>query len=105
MHVARCHDGLAELLAELHDAAVEVAQGFLAAHGAVIEQEVIIGQRHDLEIVVKRRDASELRVALAAQHSLEHLSRLAGGADDETLAVFHEQALGDGGVALEIFQV
>ena len=53
MHVARRHNGLAELLAELHDAAVEVAQGFLAAHGAVVEQEVVIGQRHDLKIVVK----------------------------------------------------
>ena len=105
MHIARRHDGLAELLAELHDAAVEVAQGFLAAHGAVVEQEVVIGQRHDLEIVVKRRDASELRVALAAQHRLEHLARLARRADDEALAVFHEQALGDGRIALEIFQV
>ena len=66
MHVARRHNGLAELLAELHDAAVEVAQGFLAAHGAVVEQEVVIRQRHDLEIVVKRRDAPQLRVALAA---------------------------------------
>ena len=105
MHVARRHDGLAELLAELHDAAVEVAQGFLAAHGTVVEQEVVIGQRHDLEIVVKRRDASELRVALAAQHRLEHLARLAGRADDEALAVFHKQALGDGGIALEILQI
>ena len=66
MHVARRHNGLAELLAELHDAAVEVAQGFLAAHGVVVEQEVVIRQRHDLEIVVKRRDAPQLRVALAA---------------------------------------
>ena len=105
MHVARRHNGLAELLAELHDAAVEVAQGFLAAHGAVVEQEVVIRQRHDLEIVVKRRDAPQLRVALAAQHRLEHLARLAGRADDETLAVFHKQALGDGGVALEILQI
>ena len=53
VHVARRHNGLAELLAELHDAAVEVAQGFLAAHGTVVEQEVVIGQRHDLKIVVK----------------------------------------------------
>ncbi len=105
MHVARRHNGLAELLAELHDAAVEVAQGFLAAHGAVVEQEVVIRQRHDLEIVVKRRDAPQLRVALAAQHRLEHLARLAGRADDEALAVFHKQALGDGGVALEILQI
>ena len=105
MHVARRHNGLAELLAELHDAAVEVAQGFLAAHGAVVEQEVVIRQRHDLEIVVKRRDAPQLRVALAAQHRLEHLARLARRADDETLAVFHKQALGDGGVALEILQI
>ena len=105
MHVARRHNGLAELLAELHDAAVEVAQGFLAAHGAVVEQEVVIRQRHDLEIVVKRRDAPQLRVALAAQHRLEHLARLAGRANDETLAVFHKQALGDGGVALEILQI
>ena len=105
MHVARGNDGLAELLAELHDAAVEVAQGFLAAHGAVVEQEAIIRQRHDLKIVVKRGDASELRVALAAQHGLEHLARLAGRADDEPLAVFHEQALGDGGVALKMLQI
>ena len=105
MHVARCDNGLAELLAELHDAAVEVAQGFLAAHGAVVEQEVVIRQRHDLEIVVKRRDALELRVALAAQHRLEYLARLAGRADDEALAIFHKQALGDGGVALEILQI
>ena len=105
MHVARRHNGLAELLAELHDAAVEVAQGFLAAHGAVVEQEVVIRQRHNLEIVVKRRDAPQLRVALAAQHRLEHLARLAGRADDEALAVFHKQALGDGGVALEILQI
>ena len=89
----------------MDDAAVEIAQGFLAAHGAVVEQEVVIGQRHDLEIVVKRRDAFELRVALAAQHGLEHLARFAGRADDEAFAVLHEQALGDGGVALEIFQV
>ena len=78
MHVARCDNGLAELLAELHDAAVEVAQGFLAAHGAVVEQEAVICQRHDFKIVVKRGDASELRVTLAAQHGLEHLARFAG---------------------------
>ena len=35
----------------------------------------------------------------------EQLTRLAGGAHDDALPVLHQQALGDGGHPLEVFQV
>ena len=105
VHVAGGDDGLAHLLAKPHDAAVEVPQRLLAADRAVVEQEAVVAQRHDLQVVIERRDAPQLAVALAAQHGVEHLARLAGRADQQPLAVFCEHALGDGRVSLKVFQI
>ena len=100
MHVAGGDDGLAHLLTEGDDAAVEIPQRLVVGHGAVFDEEAVVRQRHDLEVVIERGDALKFGLAAAAQHGVEQLARLAGRADDEPLAELREHALRDGGVCL-----
>ena len=86
MHVAGGDDGLAELLAEPDDGAVEAAQLLLILGKTLVEHEAVVADGLDLEEVIERRDALELRPALVVQDGLEQLARLAGRADDEPLA-------------------
>ena len=105
MHVAGGADGLAQLLAQADDGAVVVLQFLVVLRLALADQEAVVAQRLDLEIVVERRDALELVPVLMVAHGLEQLPRLAGGADDQPFAVRDQLAFGDGGIALEIFEI
>ena len=105
MDVARRADGLAELLAELDDRAVEVLQILVIAHRAVTHEKAVVAQGLDLKKIIERGDALELVPVLVVDDGAEQLARLAGGADDQALAVRDQLAFGDGRHALEVLEV
>ena len=105
MDVAGGADRLAQLLAQTDDGAVELPQVLLRLDIAVADHELVVAQGLDLQIVVERGDAAQLRPVLMVGHRLEKLARLAGRTDDEALAVGHQLRLGDDRHALEVLQV
>ena len=105
MHIAGGDDPLAQLLAEPDDGAIEVAQLLLAPGRALAQHEAIVADGLDLEIIVEGRDALELLPILVIRDRTEQLARLAGRADDKSLAVRDQLALRDDGHALEILEV
>ena len=105
VHVAGGDEGLFQLVRKAHDAPVERAQPLLVAHRPVFHQETVVGEGHYLKVVVEGGDAPQLLRLRAAQHGVEHLARLAGGADEQPLAVLFQQAAGDDGVALVVLEV
>ena len=105
VHVAGGDDGLAELLAEPDDGAVEAAQLLLILGKTLVEHEAVVADGLDLEEVIERRDALELRPALVVQDGLEQLARLAGRADDEPLAPLQDLRLRHNRHAAEVFEI
>ena len=105
MDVARRADGLAELLAKLHDRAVEVLEVLVVIHRAVAHQKAVVAQGLDLKEIVKRGDALELVPVLVVDDGAEQLARFTGGADDQALAVRNELAFRNDRHALEVFEV
>ena len=105
VYIARGDDGLSELLAQLHDGAVEAAQLILTFGKTLFQHEGVVAQRLDLEEVVERGNALELRVALVRHDRLKQLARLTGRADEQTLPPAEHFRLRHDGIALEIFEV
>ena len=105
MDVARRADGLAELLAKLHDRAVEVLEVLVVIHRTVAHQKAVVAQGLDLKEIVKRGDALELVPVLVVDDGAEQLARFTGGADDQALAVRNELAFRNDRHALEVFEV
>ena len=105
MHVAGRDQRLFQLGGEARHAAVEVAQALVVAHRAVFHEEAVVRDGHDLYVVVERGYLLELRVRRAAQHGVEHLARLAGGAYEQPLAVPLQQAARDYRVAVVVLEV
>ena len=105
MHIAGGDDPLAQLLAKPDDGAIEVAQLLLAPGRTLAQHEAIVADGLDLEIIVEGRDALELLPVLVVRDRTEQLARLAGRADDKSLAVRDQLALRDDGHALEILEV
>ena len=105
VHVSRGHHGLLQLMSQARNAPVEVTQALVVPHGAVLHQEAVVGERHDLKVVIEAGQPLELLGVRAAQHGVKHLASLAGGAYEQALAVLHEQALGDDGVTRVVLQV
>jgi len=105
MDIAGSADRLAQLLAQTDDGAVEVPQLLLRANVPLAEHEHIVADGLDLQIVVKRRNALQLRPVLVVGHGAKQLARLAGRADDQPLPVCHQLRFGDDGHAAEVLQV
>ena len=86
VHVAGCDHGLSELVAQLYNRAVEAPELFFVLCYALLQHEAVVADGLNLEIVIKFRDALELGPALVIDNGLKELARLAGRADDESLA-------------------
>lgn len=78
VYVAGGADGLSQLLAQPDDGAVKLPQFLLRLDIAVAQHEHIVADGLDLQIVVERGDALQLRPVLVVRHSPEQLARLAG---------------------------
>ena len=105
MDVARRADGLAELLAKLHDRAVEVLEVLVVIHCTVAHQKAVVAQGLDLKEIVKRGDALELVPVLVVDDGAEQLARFTGGADDQALAVRNKLTFRNDRHTLEVFEV
>ena len=103
--VAGGHHRLAQLLAQRHDAAVEVPQLLLAFRQSLPEHEGVVADGLDLQIVVEGGDALDLLVGPVGGHGPEQLARLAGAADDQPLPVLFNIEPGHVGMAVEIADV
>ena len=57
VHVAGGDDGLLQLVRQARHAPVQIAQTLVVAHRAVLHQEAVVGDGHDLEVVVEAGDA------------------------------------------------
>ena len=97
--VAGGHHGLAILLAQGHHLAVEVPQLLIVLELALGDHEAVIDDGLDLQVVVELDDLGDIRVGAVVDDGPHQLSRLAGRADDEALAVLFQLGLGDTGVA------
>ena len=64
--------------------------------------EAIVADGLDLQIVVERRNAPQLRPVLVIRHRPEQLARFARGADDEALAVLVQNAFRRAGTLIEV---
>ena len=105
VHVARGDNRLAELFAQADDRAVEFTQLFLILDLAIADHKRVVADRLDLQVIVKFRDAAQLRPGRAVEHGAEQLARLAGAAKQEPFAVLHERAFEDARLFEERFQV
>ena len=105
MRIAGRHNGLAELFAELDHLAVEVAQSLVIAHLALGNEKAVVADRLDLEIVVKVCNILNILLRASVEDRTEKLARLAGGTDDQSLAVLLQKCLGDTRIALVVFQI
>ena len=105
VHVARCHNGNAQFLAQLHDGAVEVTQAFVVFHRAVAHEERIVADGLNLQIIIEPRNLLEPIPARAVQHGMEQFARLAGTADDQALAVLLNQPARHMRTAAEVLQM
>ncbi len=103
--IARCTDGLAKLFAQADNGAVEVPEVLVVPRCALAHQEAVVAQGLDLKKVVERGDAFELVPVLVIHDGAEQLSRLAGRADDQPLAVRDQLAFGDDRHALEVLEI
>ena len=105
MDVAGGDNGLIQLPAQLQDGAVIILQYRLVLDPAVFHQKTVVADGLDLQIVVKLCDLFQLFFLRAVHHRAVQLAHAAGGADEQSLPVLQKQAFGDGGAAVEIFQV
>ena len=113
--VARSHDRLVQVLAQLYNGAVEVLDGFDRIHLPVADHELVVAEGLDLEIIVIIGDAQQLLIRLARDDCPVKLTRFTGRGEQQALAVLVEQAaryarlfeeiLGVGGAddAVEVF--
>ena len=105
VHVAGRDDGLSQLLAELDDGAVEAAQLLLVLGKPLVEHEAVVADGLNLQKVIEAGDTLQLRPAFVVQNRLEQLARLAGRADDKSLAPLQQLGLRHDGHALEILEI
>ena len=105
MDVAGGAHRLVQRLAQGYDGAVEVLQLLLALHHTLAQHEGIVAQRLNLQEIVPGGNALKLRKVFPLYNCLKQLSGLAGRADNESLPVLVDQALGHDGVAFEVVQV
>ena len=103
--VAGGADGLVQLLAQADDGAVELPQLLLRLDHTLAQHEGIVAQRLNLQEIVPGGNALKLRKVFPLYNCLKQLSSLAGRADNESLPVLVDQALGHDGVAFEVVQV
>ena len=103
--VAGGNHRLVQLLAELDNAHVQLAQSLVVRNHALAHQELVIRDRLYFEIVVYRRYALYLFLRLSVEYRAEKLTRFAGAADYKSLAVFLQFGQRHAGLAVEVVQV
>ena len=92
------------LLAEPDDRTVEIAQLLVVLGNALGDHEAVVAEGLNLQKVVERGNAQQLIVAFLLQNCLKQLARLAGRADNQTLAIALQLEARDAGrFAVEIF--
>ena len=105
MNVPRGHHGLAQFLAQLHHRAVEAAQLLLVGGDALGQHKAVVAQGLDLQKIVEGGDTPQFGAAFVSGDGLKQLPRLAGAADDQSLAPLYQLGLGNPGHPLVIFQI
>ena len=92
MHVSGGAHRDVQLLAQLDDFAVQLAQPLVVGHRALAHEELVVADGLHLEIVVEFRDFLQRLVALSRQHGAEQLAGFAGAAHDQSLAIALDDA-------------
>ncbi len=101
MHVSRGNNRLSRLLAQAHDRAVEVQKilfrfdlRIFVLHFGRFQKETVVVAGLDLQIIIEIHDARKDLIRALLQNSLHQLAHDTGAADQDSLPVFHKQALG-----------
>ncbi len=108
MHIARRHNRLSVLLAQLHDLPVDVQHVLLALDVLIavgINQEPVVGPGLNLQIIVKINDPSQCLLILLSKKRLIELAHDARRADDDPLPVLHQERLRYLGLLVKICQM
>ena len=87
MRVAGRNYGLIVLFTESNDLSVQVAKSLVVSNRSLCDKKSVIAYRLDLEIIVEVYDILDLSLGSALKNCSEKLARLAGRANDKSLAV------------------
>ena len=93
-----------QFIRQAENIAVPVAQLLLVLRHTLCDHEVVIADRLNLQIVVKRRQPLDLLPRLALGQRAEHLARLTRRAENQSLTVTDEFAARHNGALVVIFQ-
>ena len=107
MHVSCGNHRFSQFLTQPDNGSVVVSQvlvGFRLIF-FICQHETVVGKGLDFQEVIEGGDPAQFVVALMVQDSLEKLSRLAGGADDEALPHGKQLGFWNSGDPAEVFEV
>ena len=105
VRVTGSHNRLTVLLTKLDDLTVKLAQAFVVLDLSFCNKEPVVANGLNFKIVIEIDDFLDLVVGGVFKYGVEQLTRLAGGADNKSLAMLFKLALGNSGITSEIFKV
>lgn len=107
MSIAGGDGQFSQVIAELEDRPVDVAQAFFIGDEAFADEEAVVGERLDFQIVVERCDFLQFFIRqLLLDHRADQLAGFTSRAQDEAFAVFRQDRPGDARpAAVDIFQM
>ena len=105
VRVTGSHNRLTVLFTKLDDLTVKLAQTFVVLDASLCYKKTVIAYRLNFKIVIKVNDFLDLVIGGVFKYGVEQLTRLAGGADNKSLAMLFKLALGNSRITSEIFKV
>ena len=111
VHITGSANRLIEFHSQLYDTTVQIPQILfrlqlvLAAAFLIPQIKGVVTDRLDFQIVIEIHDTGHFGVGLTKQNSLEQLSCLTGGTDNQALPVFLNETLRNLRLTSEIFQM
>ena len=107
MSITRGDSQFPQIIAELEDSPVDVAQAFFIGDEAFADEEAVVGEGLDFQIIVERRDFLQLFIRqLLLDHGPHQFAGFTSRTQDEAFAVFRQDRPGDARpAAVDIFQM
>ena len=105
MGIAGGNDRFSVFFPQGYDFPVDFHQLFHIFNGSVVNQELVVNQRLNLQIIVKVHKAFDFLLAFLMEHRLVKLSRLAGRSDNKAFSVLFNHGFRHPRLFIKIVQV